>query len=420
VFGVGEAAKWQRTENYTLIGEVATGRSSMEGALVRPLNLNDNGSMEGVNSIVWLALIGGRSCVIKGILPYSTNEGYQHEFTSHESEFKVPLSIPPHPHIVQILHQFTGSSVLIYPWISQTMKTLNDARLESSGKRFIRRFTTYVVMEYFPSTLKRHVKELKAKHKGIVPERDLVVIALQLLRAVEHLHTHKVAHRDIKDDNVFVSQDGKLVLADFGCAENFDDRVFQSVDDVIQRLGCPAATAPEIHVAIKQGVTRNSDGSKKSLWSIFEKNDVYAVGMTLYNMIGTHVPLRSDRKYTAADIPIASNYSETVNFLLQSLVAYDPKERFSASQAVKSCSLLLWGPPYDVIESGSEGIRKWLFNRQLDLVFNVCDKDEITEVGCLLPNPQWPIKKGTVERIECSRWFAHLTADDISDCVGSL
>ncbi|KAI9247031.1 kinase-like domain-containing protein [Sporodiniella umbellata] len=40
----------------------------------------------------------------------------------------------------------------------------------------------------------------------------------QVAKAVQHLHTHRIVHRDIKDENIILDQHGTLHLIDFGCA----------------------------------------------------------------------------------------------------------------------------------------------------------------------------------------------------------
>ena len=54
-------------------------------------------------------------------------------------------------------------------------------------------------------TLKKYFSQKRAKNE-IISERELLFIALQLLSAVDHLKKYKVAHRDIKDDNIFIAK----------------------------------------------------------------------------------------------------------------------------------------------------------------------------------------------------------------------
>lgn len=49
-------------------------------------------------------------------------------------------------------------------------------------------------------------------------ENEVRHIFYQIANAVKHLHTHKIVHRDIKDENVVLDNEGTVHLIDFGCA----------------------------------------------------------------------------------------------------------------------------------------------------------------------------------------------------------
>ncbi|CAO3670257.1 unnamed protein product [Rhizopus stolonifer] len=49
-------------------------------------------------------------------------------------------------------------------------------------------------------------------------EDEIRHIFYQIASAVKHLHSHRIVHRDIKDENVILDQEGTIHLIDFGCA----------------------------------------------------------------------------------------------------------------------------------------------------------------------------------------------------------
>lgn len=56
------------------------------------------------------------------------------------------------------------------------------------------------------------------ERKGNIPENVCAYILYQTLRGLAYLHKRNIVHRDIKSDNILVSMNGDLKLADFGYA----------------------------------------------------------------------------------------------------------------------------------------------------------------------------------------------------------
>jgi len=59
------------------------------------------------------------------------------------------------------------------------------------------------------------------KQKGPMPERELVLIAIQMAKALAHAHEHHLVHRDIKPENILYQRKKKLAkLTDMGLARS--------------------------------------------------------------------------------------------------------------------------------------------------------------------------------------------------------
>jgi serine/threonine protein kinase len=87
------------------------------------------------------------------------------------------------------------------------------------------------------------------------------------LLALEHTHAKRIVHRDVKPENVFIDNDGHIVLGDFGLARKLrakEDTL--SIDDM---FGTPAYTPPEIFT-----------GKPYS-----REVDLWAFGVMLYELI---------------------------------------------------------------------------------------------------------------------------------------
>ncbi len=98
----------------------------------------------------------------------------------------------------------------------------------------------------------------------------------QLLDAVEHAHAHGVIHRDLKPDNVVVRTDSRLKVLDFGIAREIGGTGATATGTA---MGTVAYMAPEQHTD-----ARNVD----------VRADVYALGMTLYEMLAGRLPWSED------------------------------------------------------------------------------------------------------------------------------
>ena len=72
----------------------------------------------------------------------------------------------------------------------------------------------YIVMEYVAG---RTLTELRGPHG--LPAPDVIRYAIQIADALTHAHEHGVVHRDLKCDNIVVTEDGRIKILDFGLAE---------------------------------------------------------------------------------------------------------------------------------------------------------------------------------------------------------
>lgn len=90
-----------------------------------------------------------------------------------------------------------------------------------------------------------------------------------ILRGVCYLHSEGIVHRDIKPQNMLLSADGIVKIADFGAA------VFTDGQEKVAYGGTPAFMAPELYLI------NNSDIDFSKMTCI----DIFALGASLYFMI---------------------------------------------------------------------------------------------------------------------------------------
>jgi serine/threonine-protein kinase len=95
----------------------------------------------------------------------------------------------------------------------------------------------FMVFEYVPgSTLKAILKT-----RGALPPGEIISLAAQIAGALDTAHAAQIIHRDVKPDNILVSEDGRAKLADFGVARVPDAALTKEG----QFLGTPCYAAPE-------------------------------------------------------------------------------------------------------------------------------------------------------------------------------
>ena len=73
----------------------------------------------------------------------------------------------------------------------------------------------YMVMELVEGvTLKEYIERKKR-----LSAREVISIAIQMCNGIEAAHERNIIHRDIKPQNVIISNDGKVKVTDFGIAK---------------------------------------------------------------------------------------------------------------------------------------------------------------------------------------------------------
>lgn len=127
----------------------------------------------------------------------------------------------------------------------------------------------YMVMELVEGiTLKEYID----RKKRLSP-KEVISIAIQMCMGIEAAHKHHIIHRDIKPQNIIISNDGKVKVTDFGIARMVTSTTVSTV-----AMGSVHYTSPE------QARGGYSD----------EKSDIYSVGITLYEMVTGQVPFNGE------------------------------------------------------------------------------------------------------------------------------
>ena len=138
--------------------------------------------------------------------------------------------------------------------------------------------TRYIVMEYVDG---RTLKEL-IRQSGRIRPQLAVQIALRILAAVDHAHHNHIVHRDIKPQNILVTDDGTIKVADFGIARSTTQN-----------------TMTEIYGNVMGSVHYFSPEQASGL-SANDKSDLYSVGVVFYEMVTGKVPFDGENPVSVA------------------------------------------------------------------------------------------------------------------------
>ena len=161
------------------------------------------------------------------------------------------------------------------------------ASLELSHDNIVRAYgvgedngVPYIVLEYVEGkTLKELIEESPNGHLSV---QQSIGICSQILDALSYAHAHGIIHRDVKPQNVIVTNRGKAKLADFGIAREVTaSTVTFSGKNVI---GSVHYISPE---------------QAKGLPAT-EESDIYSTGISLYEMLTGTVPFIGDTTVSTA------------------------------------------------------------------------------------------------------------------------
>lgn len=182
----------------------------------------------------------------------------------------------------------------------------------------------YIVMEY----VEGHTLKDLIDQNGPLPVRTAIGITCQILDALTVAHENGIIHRDVKPQNVIVTDRGITKLTDFGIAR--EAKATTSTFNGKKVLGSVHYISPE--------------QAKNAIAT--EESDLYSVGITLYEMLTGTVPFTSDSAVTIAlmhiqDKPIPPkelnpDIPSALNDIVMRALEKEPSDRYESARAMRS------------------------------------------------------------------------------------
>lgn len=175
--------------------------------------------------------------------------------------------------------------------------------------------TVYMVMNHLQGdTLQEFIVTARElKRDKIFRESSIRSLFDEILRGLRIVHQHKMLHLDIKPANIFITEDNKAVLLDFGAARE----VLSKEGPFIRPMYTPGFAAPEMY---------KRDGALGP-WT-----DLYAIGACLYacmhGMPPPDAPQRLDKDRLGLSLSRMRNvYSDNLIEVIEWCMALDPLSR---------------------------------------------------------------------------------------------
>ena len=191
------------------------------------------------------------------------------------------------------------------------------------------------------------------KNSGALPFDSAVKIMGHLADAIAHAHEQGVIHRDLKPQNIMISEEGVVKLLDFGIAQT-DDGLVKTVTGSI--LGTFFYSSPE-----------QNQGKK-----IDERSDLYSLGLVFYEILtgkraligNTLLEVTAFQMRSAIPSPstIVSEIPHNLDKIVMKLLEKNPNNRYeTANELIKDIQAFKDNPSFDPDSElfDSEELSEW-------------------------------------------------------------
>ncbi len=175
--------------------------------------------------------------------------------------------------------------------------------------------TVYMVMNYLEgATLQDFIVTARElKKQKVFRESTIRSLFDEILRGLRIVHQHKMLHLDLKPANIFITDDNRAVMLDFGAARE----VINKEGDFTRPMYTPGFAAPEMY----------RRDSAMGPWT-----DIYAIGACIYSCMHGHPPNDAPQRLEKDRLALSLTrmrgvYSDNLIEMVEWCMSLDPLSR---------------------------------------------------------------------------------------------
>ncbi|MFZ4694006.1 MAG: serine/threonine protein kinase [Verrucomicrobiia bacterium] len=202
----------------------------------------------------------------------------------------------------------------------------------------------FFVMEFVDG---RNLGQILREH-GAFAEREALHAIQQAAVGLAFAHSMGVVHRDVKPENIMISQSGLVKIGDLGLAKWKPNEFEASLTSAGTTMGTPFYIAPEQIRGVKD---------------IDARADIYSLGMTLFHLLAGHPAFGEGSaaeimaRHLSDPLPalraLRSEISEDTGHLLAAMAAKNRADRMQTMEEVAdTLSQMLGHPPSNTPRRG--------------------------------------------------------------------
>jgi serine/threonine protein kinase len=166
--------------------------------------------------------------------------------------------------------------------------------------------------------------------------KDILKLGIDISEALSFCYTNNIIHRDIKESNIFITDNNIFKLGDFGVSRNISDFSRAST-----RVGTISYMAPEVFKGEKYNI----------------KADIYSLGLLLYKLLNYNrlpflpvypekfsindLEISQTKRYSGEDFPKISDCSDDIYNIITKACAFNPSNRYEDPIQLKNNLLML-------------------------------------------------------------------------------